>query len=137
MAKEEPTNLAMMIQKQAANICHGIKKRLRRSQKPRDDFHSMAFIKAALVHVIGSNCPICDQPFKLPNINTNDTQASANSISVDCFEPAKGYTKSNARFICFECNSRKGNNDLASIKRIYEWMLIGGPDALTPPNCTP
>jgi len=135
--KQEPTTLARMIRKQAERIADGICKRVKKNQKPIDDFRSMAYLRVALSYVIGSACPICGQSFKLPNLNGTDTQASPNSISVDCFEPTKGYTKNNARFICFECNSRKGDNDLASIKRIYEWMLIGGPDALTPPNCTP
>lgn len=76
-------------------------------------------------------CECCRQPFDFTPLDGR----TPSSASIDRFDPALGYTKSNSKLICYGCNALKRDATLQQIETLAAWMrAIIELDRATPPS---
>lgn len=73
---------------------------------------------------ISSHCPCCSRIFKAGPSNGRGKN-SYDRPSLDRINPLIGYTKSNTRIICNECNRIKNNGTFQQHDQIAKWISRG------------
>lgn len=114
----------------AIKLSDAARSRAAAANKPCDfTFVNQYVFRAILIRLIGTNCPVCGEPFASIRYEQGGNRATdRHAITVDCFDPELGYTRENTRFICHQCNSRKNAHTLESALALVNWFLQGAPD---------
>jgi hypothetical protein len=79
-----------------------------------------------VMSVLQTRCPCCTDKYIMGHPQGRGRIRELRP-SLDRFDPAIGYTKTNTRIICFRCNRTKNAGSASLHQNIANWIERGGP----------